>query len=45
MTPVSYPAYHPRAISRPTRGHTSPVTYVLLITVPAIVAVAALRPR
>ncbi|MET8770048.1 hypothetical protein, partial [Streptomyces sp. NPDC004658] len=45
VTPVSYPAYHPHAISRPTRGHTSPVTYVLLITVPAIVAVAALRPR
>ncbi|MET9015745.1 hypothetical protein ABZX74_33280 [Streptomyces olivaceoviridis] len=42
---MSYPAYHPRAISRPTRRHTSPVTYVLLITVPAIVAVAALRPR
>ncbi|AGS73187.1 hypothetical protein B446_31915 [Streptomyces collinus Tu 365] len=45
MTPVSYPAYHPRASSRPAPSPTSPVTYVLLITVPAIVAVAALRPR
>ncbi|MGW7789729.1 hypothetical protein [Streptomyces tricolor] len=42
---MSYPADHPRVISRPTRGRTSTVTYVLLITVPAIVAVAALRPR
>ncbi|MFF8726541.1 hypothetical protein ACF073_08630 [Streptomyces sp. NPDC015171] len=42
---MSYPAYHPHAIHHPTRGRTSPVTYVLLITVPAIVAVAALRPR
>ncbi|WP_263982716.1 hypothetical protein [Streptomyces spinosus] len=42
---MSYPEYHPHTVSRPTRGHTSPVTYVLLITVPAIVAVAALRPR
>lgn len=45
MTPVSYPAYHPHAISHIKRGRTTPVTYVLLITVPAIVAVAALRPR
>ncbi|MET9453010.1 hypothetical protein ABZY21_38845, partial [Streptomyces cinerochromogenes] len=44
-TPVSYPAYHPHTISHPRRGRTKPVTYVLLITVPAIVAVAALRPR
>ncbi|MEU2060619.1 hypothetical protein [Streptomyces sp. NPDC013455] len=45
VKPVGYPAYHPHAISHPRRGHTKPVTYVLLITVPAIVAVAALRPR
>ncbi|MFG2602706.1 hypothetical protein ACGFT2_03930 [Streptomyces sp. NPDC048514] len=42
---MSYPVYHPHAVSRPAPGHTAPVTYVLLITVPAIVAVAALRPR
>ncbi|MEU0336481.1 hypothetical protein [Streptomyces sp. NPDC006193] len=42
---MTYPAYHPHPVGRPTRGRTSPVTYVLLITVPAIVAVAALRPR
>ncbi|WP_225826608.1 hypothetical protein [Streptomyces naphthomycinicus] len=44
-TPVSFPAYHPHAVGHPPRGRTTPVTYVLLITVPAIVAVAALRPR
>ncbi|MCZ0207694.1 hypothetical protein OZK63_19980, partial [Streptomyces sp. UMAF16] len=44
-TPVSYPVYHPHAVHRPARRHTTPVTYVLLITIPAIVAVAALRPR
>ncbi|MEU7412409.1 hypothetical protein AB0B40_24365 [Streptomyces sp. NPDC042638] len=42
---MSYPAYHPHAISHTKHGRTTPVTYVLLITVPAIVAVAALRPR
>ncbi|WP_263975751.1 hypothetical protein [Streptomyces sp. NK08204] len=42
---MSYPAYHARPTRHPAPGHTSPVTYVLLITVPAIVAVAALRPR
>lgn len=45
MTPVHYPAYHPHHVSHHAHGHTTPVTYVLLITVPAIVAVAALRPR
>ncbi|WP_285440344.1 hypothetical protein [Streptomyces sp. Caat 7-52] len=42
---MSYPAYHPHTVRHTPRGHTTPVTYVLLITVPAIVAVAALRPR
>ncbi|MFF5857682.1 hypothetical protein ACFY8B_18935 [Streptomyces sp. NPDC012751] len=42
---MSYPAYRPHVIRRPARRHTTPVTYVLLITIPAIVAVAALRPR
>ncbi|KOV64659.1 hypothetical protein ADK64_16675 [Streptomyces sp. MMG1121] len=43
--PVSYPAYHPHPVAHTAPDHTTPVTYVLLITVPAIVAVAALRPR
>ncbi|MDQ0994311.1 hypothetical protein [Streptomyces sp. V3I7] len=42
---MSYPRYRPRATTRKAPQRTSPVTYVLLITVPAIVAVAALRPR
>jgi protein TonB len=42
---VSYPRYHPQPHQRPTHGGTSPVVYVLLITAPAAVAVAALRPR
>ncbi|MFF1549162.1 hypothetical protein [Streptomyces sp. NPDC058291] len=42
---MSYPAYHSSPHQRPARGHQSPVTYVLLITVPAVIAVAALRPR
>lgn len=45
MAPVHYPAYHPRPVGHPAPSTTSPVIYVLLITVPAIVAVAALRPR
>ncbi|MDX3804389.1 hypothetical protein PV723_37800, partial [Streptomyces sp. AK04-3B] len=43
--PVTYPAYHATARQRPSRGGQSPVTYVLLVTVPALIAVAALRPR
>ncbi|MEU1464309.1 hypothetical protein ABZ478_25165 [Streptomyces sp. NPDC005706] len=42
---MSYPAYRPRPARHTAPSPTSPVTYVLLITVPAIVAVAALRPR
>jgi hypothetical protein len=42
---VTYPAYHATARQRPARKGRSPVTYVLLVTVPALVAVAALRPR
>ncbi|WP_159032940.1 hypothetical protein [Streptomyces fodineus] len=45
MTPVRYPAYHPHPVAHAAPDHTTPVVYVLLITVPAIVAVAALRPR
>lgn len=45
-TPVTYPAYHhAKAPDRPSHSTTSPVIYVLLITAPAVVAVAALRPR
>ncbi|MFF1724102.1 hypothetical protein ACFVXS_34175, partial [Streptomyces sviceus] len=44
--PVIYPAYHhAKAPDRRTHSTTSPVIYVLLITAPAVVAVAALRPR
>ncbi|MCF0088813.1 hypothetical protein [Streptomyces griseoaurantiacus] len=43
--PVSYPAYHPPAQRHRVRSSTSPVTFMLLITAPAVLAVAALRPR
>ncbi|MGW6642383.1 hypothetical protein [Streptomyces iakyrus] len=45
-TPVHYPRY--RAVPprpRPANGTLSPLTFVLLVTVPAVVAVAALRAR
>ncbi|WP_269144747.1 MULTISPECIES: hypothetical protein [Streptomyces] len=42
---MSYPRHRARPPRRTTHGATSPVTYVLLITAPAVVAVAALRPR
>ncbi|MFJ8105944.1 hypothetical protein [Streptomyces sp. NPDC096132] len=42
---MSYPAYHSAPRPRPSGDSTPPVTYVLLITVPALAAVAALRPR
>ncbi|MEU4872117.1 hypothetical protein [Streptomyces sp. NPDC021608] len=42
---MSYPAYHASPHPRSVGGGQSPVTYVLLITVPAVIAVAALRPR
>ncbi|WP_437024475.1 hypothetical protein [Streptomyces sp. enrichment culture] len=46
MTPVRYPVPRPAPrAERPTRGATSPLTFVLLIATPAVVAVAALRPR
>ncbi|WP_230396139.1 hypothetical protein [Streptomyces blattellae] len=45
MTSVSYPAYHPAPRKRATHSAPSPLTFVLLITVPAVAAVAALRPR
>jgi hypothetical protein len=42
---VTYPVYRPSVHQRPARGSQSPVVYVLLITVPAVIAVAAMRPR
>ncbi|MFI2425518.1 hypothetical protein ACH5A7_15690 [Streptomyces sp. NPDC018955] len=45
MTPVHYPRYRAAPARRPSGGATSPLTFVLLITTPAVVAVAALRPR
>ncbi|MEV5342842.1 hypothetical protein ACIG0D_11110 [Streptomyces sp. NPDC052773] len=42
---MSYPEYRTPPRPRPIRNTTSPLTHVLLITVPAVVAVAALRPR
>ncbi|MFF6881074.1 hypothetical protein ACFY9S_38075 [Streptomyces sp. NPDC012474] len=45
-TPVHYPRYRaspPRP--RQATGAMSPLTFVLLVTVPAVVAVAALRAR
>ncbi|WP_269066314.1 hypothetical protein [Streptomyces spinoverrucosus] len=42
---MNYPRYRTPPRNRPSQGGQSPVTYVLLITVPALLAVAALRPR
>ncbi|WP_460071692.1 hypothetical protein [Streptomyces sp. YKOK-I1] len=42
---MTYPEYHSKPRPRPAGERTPPVTYVLLITVPALAAVAALRPR
>ncbi|MER6801882.1 MULTISPECIES: hypothetical protein [Streptomyces] len=42
---MHYPPYRAAPARRPSRSTTSPLTFVLLITTPAVVAVAALRPR
>ncbi|MGW2639023.1 hypothetical protein [Streptomyces sp. NPDC001348] len=42
---MGYPRYRPQPPHHPSHGGTPPVVYVLLITAPAVVAVAALRPR
>ncbi|MET9154915.1 hypothetical protein [Streptomyces griseoflavus] len=42
---MHYPAYRAAPAPKPTGGATSPLTFVLLITTPAVVAIAALRPR
>ncbi|MFC5958729.1 hypothetical protein ACFP51_31150, partial [Streptomyces pratens] len=46
LTPVHYPRYRAAPpVKRPSGGATSPLTFVLLIAMPAVVAIAALRPR
>ncbi|MEZ7159831.1 hypothetical protein ACBR38_32940 [Streptomyces sp. MAD19A] len=42
---VTYPHHRATEVKRPARSTTSPLVFVLLITTPAVVAVAALRPR
>ncbi|WP_258022213.1 hypothetical protein [Streptomyces anatolicus] len=42
---MTYPAYHAPSRNRPPRGGPSLVSLTLLITAPAVLAVAALRPR
>ncbi|MGP3770093.1 hypothetical protein ACTWJ8_04580 [Streptomyces sp. SDT5-1] len=43
--PVDYPAYRPTVHRAPPRSGPSLVTLTLLITAPAVLAVAVLRPR
>ncbi|MFF7855260.1 hypothetical protein [Streptomyces sp. NPDC007904] len=42
---MHYPRYRTAPVRRSPGRATSPLTFVLLITLPAVVAVAALRPR
>ncbi|WP_338784703.1 hypothetical protein [Streptomyces sp. DG1A-41] len=42
---MRYPRYRASPRPRPASNTLSPLTFVLLVTVPAVVAVAALRPR
>ncbi|WP_277819696.1 hypothetical protein [Streptomyces silvensis] len=42
---MAYPAYRPSPHRQPPRNRASLVTLTLLITAPAVLAVAALRPR
>ncbi|MFD6173582.1 hypothetical protein [Streptomyces coeruleorubidus] len=42
---MRYPRYRAAPRPRPASSTMSPLTFVLLVTVPAVVAVAALRPR
>ncbi|MEU1852494.1 hypothetical protein ABZ499_25290 [Streptomyces sp. NPDC019990] len=42
---MHYPAYRAAPRPRRTGNRLSPLTFVLLVTVPAVVAVAALRAR
>lgn len=45
VRPVAYPRHHAAPHRRAPHRALSPVTYVLLVAVPALAAVAALRPR
>jgi hypothetical protein len=42
---VSYPPYRPRPHRQAARSGPSLVSFALLVTAPAVFAVAALRPR
>ncbi|MFJ6701369.1 MULTISPECIES: hypothetical protein [unclassified Streptomyces] len=42
---MTYPPYHVQSTASAAPNRTSPVTYVLLIAVPAILAIAAFRAR
>ncbi|MER7837169.1 hypothetical protein AB0N16_04920 [Streptomyces sp. NPDC051105] len=42
---MTYPPYRIQSTGTTAPNRTSPVTYVLLIAVPAIVAIAAFRAR
>ncbi|MYV54776.1 hypothetical protein GT042_20155, partial [Streptomyces sp. SID3212] len=43
-SPIALPTFH-KAVRKQPRGGPSPVTLMLLITAPAALAVAVLRPR
>ncbi|MFD9316071.1 hypothetical protein ACFWC9_17855, partial [Streptomyces goshikiensis] len=42
--PVARPTYHAPA-RKPVEHHISPVTFTLLTSAPAVLAIVALRPR
>ncbi|MFR0355728.1 hypothetical protein [Streptomyces sediminimaris] len=42
---MTYPRYRAPVRTGPSRHSTSPIVFVLLITAPAVIAVAALRAR
>jgi hypothetical protein len=42
---VHYPRHRAAPRGQPVRNSPSPLVFVLLITVPAVIAVVALRPR
>ncbi|MCN9244908.1 hypothetical protein NGF19_29700 [Streptomyces sp. RY43-2] len=42
---VRYPRYHPVSHAPPRHDSPSPLTFTLLIVVPAVFAIAVLRPR
>ncbi|WP_344609045.1 hypothetical protein [Streptomyces glaucus] len=42
---MRYPRHRAQPHRRTARGAPSPLVFVLLITAPAVIAVAALRPR